>query len=56
MIWGSFGAETDEQHRLPGCLRTSSSSVLASLSNKIMPQSTPVEAPKPGWSTMTWTL
>uniref|UniRef100_A0A1I7XSE1 F-box protein n=1 Tax=Heterorhabditis bacteriophora TaxID=37862 RepID=A0A1I7XSE1_HETBA len=30
--------------------------VLASLSNKIMPQSTPVEAPRNGWKTMMWPL
>uniref|UniRef100_A0A1I7X7J2 Uncharacterized protein n=1 Tax=Heterorhabditis bacteriophora TaxID=37862 RepID=A0A1I7X7J2_HETBA len=44
------------------CLRTSYSPVfptvqaLASLSNKIMPQSTPVEVPGLGWRTVTWTL
>uniref|UniRef100_A0A1I7WJT4 Secreted protein n=1 Tax=Heterorhabditis bacteriophora TaxID=37862 RepID=A0A1I7WJT4_HETBA len=54
--------EEDEQQGIPGCLRTSSSpvsptiQVLASLSNKIMPPSTPVEAPRPGWRTMMWPL
>uniref|UniRef100_A0A1I7WLM7 Transposable element Tc3 transposase n=1 Tax=Heterorhabditis bacteriophora TaxID=37862 RepID=A0A1I7WLM7_HETBA len=30
--------------------------VLASRSNKIIAQSTPIEAPRPGWRTITWTL
>uniref|UniRef100_A0A1I7X3W6 TMhelix containing protein n=1 Tax=Heterorhabditis bacteriophora TaxID=37862 RepID=A0A1I7X3W6_HETBA len=30
--------------------------VLASLSKKIMPQSTSLKAPIPGWMTMTWTI
>uniref|UniRef100_A0A1I7WX69 Uncharacterized protein n=1 Tax=Heterorhabditis bacteriophora TaxID=37862 RepID=A0A1I7WX69_HETBA len=37
-------------------LPTANYTVLASLSNKIMPQSTPVEAPRLGCKTIVWPL
>uniref|UniRef100_A0A1I7WS23 Transposase n=1 Tax=Heterorhabditis bacteriophora TaxID=37862 RepID=A0A1I7WS23_HETBA len=37
-------------------MRCDGETVFASLSNKIMPQSTPVEVPGLGWRTVTWTL
>uniref|UniRef100_A0A1I7XSJ5 HTH_Tnp_Tc3_1 domain-containing protein n=1 Tax=Heterorhabditis bacteriophora TaxID=37862 RepID=A0A1I7XSJ5_HETBA len=40
--------DENEQRGLPGCLTTSPSPVLASLSNKTMPPSTPVETLRPG--------
>uniref|UniRef100_A0A1I7XSI4 Uncharacterized protein n=1 Tax=Heterorhabditis bacteriophora TaxID=37862 RepID=A0A1I7XSI4_HETBA len=48
--------DENEQRGLPGCLTTSPSPVLASLSNKTMPPSTPVETLRPGWRTIMWTL